>query len=128
MSDSIEESIKYWQNEDVIDPDFDVLRKTLKYVMGFGETFDVNFREMTFGGRHTGLLFITGLTKDTILTEILKRLSYVPEDEMSSDALEKYFEFYIPHIQVSKVTKLSEAFIQAMSGMSVFLWKAKQQR
>ncbi|MFD2702490.1 spore germination protein [Paenibacillus shunpengii] len=120
MSDSIEESIKYWQNEDVIDPDFDVLRKTLKYVMGFGETFDVNFREMTFGGRHTGLLFITGLTKDTILTEILKRLSYVPEDELSSDALEKYFEFYIPHIQVSKVTKLSEAFIQAMSGMSVF--------
>lgn len=125
-SDSIEESVVYWQGKDTVLPEFDKLKETFKYVMGLGESFDINFREMTFGGKHTGLLFVTGLTKDVVLTEILERLSYVSSRGMSVDAAEDFFEYYIPHIQVTKYTELSKIFIQVMSGMSAFFIEGEE--
>ncbi len=126
MSDSIEESIVYWQGKDVVVPEFEKLKQTFKYVMGLGESFDVNFREMTFGGRHTGLLFVTGLTKDTALTEIFERLSYINPREMNADAAQDFFEYYIPHIQVNKYTELSKIILQVMSGMSAFFIEGEE--
>lgn len=126
MSDSIEESIVYWQGNDAVLPDFDKLKETFKYVMGLGESFDVNFREMTFGGKHTGLLFVTGLTKDSALTEIFERLSYINPKAMTADAAEDFFEYYIPHIQVTKYTKLSKVMLQVMSGMSAFFIEGEE--
>lgn len=72
MSDSIEESVQYWQENDDISPRMSENRYTLQQVLGLGESFDVNMREMVLGGKHVGLLMITGFAKDEILLEVLK--------------------------------------------------------
>lgn len=117
-SANVEESVIYWQGQDDISRSLKQNKETLTKVLGLGETFDVVFREMTFGGTPTGILFINGFAKDNILTEILKRLSYLTPEQVSSHALHSYFEYYIPHIQVTKENKLSSVINSVMTGMS----------
>ncbi|WP_235193873.1 spore germination protein [Paenibacillus sp. FSL R5-192] len=118
MSDSIEESVQYWQENDDISPRMSENRYTLQQVLGLGESFDVNMREMVLGGKHVGLLMITGFAKDEILLEVLKRLTYLTPDDVSGHALKSYFECYIPHIQVEKVEKMSAVINKVLTGMS----------
>lgn len=46
---------------------------------------------MTFGNRRTSLFFINGFVKDTVLTEVLKRLTFLHPDQISPDALHSFF-------------------------------------
>lgn len=118
QSRNVEESVVYWQKSDRISKDLSTTRKTLVKVIGLDESFDVNFREMTYGGRKTGMFFITGFAKDNIMQEIIKRLTYLTPESLSGEALEDFFEFYIPHIQVTKSKKMSEVINKVMTGMS----------
>lgn len=118
QSRNVEESVVYWQKSDRISKDLSTTRKTLVKVIGLDESFDVNFREMTYGGQKTGLFFITGFAKDNIMQEIIKRLTYLTPESLSGDALEDFFEYYIPHIQVTKAKKMSEVINKVMTGMS----------
>ncbi|MGC5773367.1 spore germination protein [Paenibacillus pabuli] len=118
MSDSIEESVKYWQENDDISPSMSENKYTLQQVLGLGESFDVNMREMVLGGKHVGLLLLTGFAKDEILLEVLKRLTYLTSDQVSGHALKSYFECYIPHIQVERVEKMSAVINKVLTGMS----------
>ncbi|WP_433946387.1 spore germination protein [Paenibacillus sp. SN-8-1] len=117
-SNNVEESVVYWQKSDRISKNLDTTRKTLVKVIGLDESFDVNFREMTYGGRKTGLFFITGFAKDNIMQEIIKRLTYLTPESLSGNALEDFFSYYIPHIQVTKMKKMSEVINIVMTGMS----------
>ncbi|WP_084463072.1 spore germination protein [Paenibacillus forsythiae] len=119
LSNSVKESILYWHGDDRIPETIDQTKEVLTEVMGLGTTFDVVFREMHLGGRKTGLLLISGFAKDVILDEILKRLTYLTPCDMSSDAMASFMNEYIPHIQVVKDDRMSEAINQAMAGMSV---------
>ncbi|OAB32666.1 stage V sporulation protein AF [Paenibacillus macquariensis subsp. defensor] len=120
MSDSIEESIIYWQDNDEFSGDLKQLIKVLNEVVGLGSSFDVVFREMNFGGIETGILFINGFTDSHIMTEILIRLTFIDQGEVSSEAMKSFFDKYIPHIQVEKVTALSEVINKVLTGMSAF--------
>lgn len=117
MSDSIEESVQYWQQNDDISPRMSENKNTLKQVLGLGESFDVDMREMVLGGKHVGLL-LTGFAKDEILLEVLKRLTYLSPDQISEHALKSYFECYIPHIQVERVERMSAVINKVLTGMS----------
>jgi stage V sporulation protein AF len=119
-SDNVEESVRYWQVEDDISPSMKENRNTLKTVLGLDETFDVVFREMTLGGRHTGYLFLNSFAKDLIMVEVLKRLTYLTPEDLSTDGLQSYFEHYIPHIQVEKTDKMSVVINKVLTGMSAF--------
>ncbi len=119
LSNSVKESIIYWHGEDKIPETLDQTKEVLTEVMGLGASFDVVFREMFLGGRKTGLLLISGFAKDVVLDEILKRLTYLTPNDMSSDALAAFMHEYIPHIQVEKAEELSVAINQALAGMSV---------
>jgi stage V sporulation protein AF len=123
MSDTIEESIIYWQGNDEISGDLKQVEKVLKEVMGLGSSFDVVFREMNFGGVETGILFISGFTNSDIMTEILMRLTFVEQTEVCSDVMKTFFDKYIPHIQVEKITKLSQVINKVLSGMSAFFFE-----
>ncbi|EHS56624.1 spore germination protein [Paenibacillus sp. Aloe-11] len=125
-SDNVEESIRYWQIEDDISPKMKDNRETLKMVLGLGETFDVVFREMTTGGRHIGYLFLNTFAKDQIMVEVLKRLTYLTPDDLSSDGLQAYFEYYIPHIQVEKTDKMSVVINKVLAGYSAFLMEGER--
>lgn len=117
-SDTVEESVVYWQQSNSISEDLDTTRKTLEEVVGLGKSFDVDFREMAFGDVRTGLFFVSGFAKEDILQEILKRLTYLSPDNITSDALHAFFDLYIPHFQVKKIDKLSDVITMVLSGMS----------
>ncbi|MCE3201999.1 spore germination protein [Paenibacillus sonchi] len=119
-SDSLEESIIYWQGSDNILTSLEDTKKTLVEVMGLNSSFDVVFREMTFGGQRAALLCISGFAKDIIIDEILKRLTYLTPENISADVLASFMGEYIPHIQVEKGDVLSESITKVLSGMSVF--------
>ncbi|WP_431523678.1 spore germination protein [Paenibacillus pabuli] len=118
MSDSVEESVQYWQDSDDISSRMSENKYTLKQVLGLGESFDVNMREMVMGGKNVGLLMLTGFAKDGILLEVLKRLTYLTPDQVSGHALKAYFDCYIPHIQVERVDKMSAVINKVLTGMS----------
>lgn len=126
-SDSLEQSIIYWQGNDKIPERLEDTKKTLTEVLGLGSSFDIVFREMTFGGRKAALLCISGFAKDTIIDEILKRLTYLTPDEVSTGALSSFMTEYIPHIQVEKGELLSESINKVLSGMSVFFIEGEDQ-
>ncbi|WP_379129836.1 spore germination protein [Paenibacillus sp. sgz500958] len=117
-SDSLEQSIIYWQGNDKIPVTLERTKDTLTEVMGLGSSFDVVFREMSFGGRRVALLCISGFAKDTIIDEILKRLTYLTPENLSTDVLTTFMSEYIPHIQVEKGDLLSETVNKVLSGMS----------
>lgn len=118
MSDSVEESVHYWQENDEISPRMSDNKNTMKQILGLGESFDVDLREMVLGGKHVGILLLTGFAKDEILLEVLKRLTYLTPDQVSEHALKSYFECYIPHIQVEKVDSMSAVIKKVLMGMS----------
>ncbi|KOR88689.1 spore germination protein [Paenibacillus solani] len=117
-SDSTEESVLYWQQNDHIPAKLSALKETLKEVIGLGVSFDVVFREMNFAGRNAGLLFLNGFTNDDILTEILTRLTYLkPEDVSNQQVLTEMMTKYIPHVQVERDTRLSKIINEVLSGL-----------
>lgn len=76
---------------------------------GYQDSFDVQVRQMTFAGKRFGLLFLSTFTKDTAVTEIIKRLSFVdPSSEMDQDALEAIFKFYLPAVQVQRTRSVKK--------------------
>ncbi|KJD44957.1 spore germination protein [Paenibacillus terrae] len=125
-SDNVEESVRYWQGKDDISPRMKDNRETLKAVIGLGETFDVVFREMTLGGRHIGYLFLNTFAKDQVMVEVLKRLTYLTPDDLSTDGLQSYFENYIPHIQVEKSEKMSVVINKVLTGYSAFFMEGER--
>lgn len=125
-SDSLKESVIYWQTSDKISPSLHTTKLTLEQVIGLEEGFDVVFREMTFGGRKTALFFINGFAKDDILQEILKRLTYLTPDDLDSGALHAFFNLYIPHVQVEKSNSLSQTVNNVLVGMSVLFIEGEQ--
>lgn len=127
QSDSLEQSITYWQGDDKISPELEKNKKTLIEVLGLGSSFDVVFREMSFGGRRAALLCISGFAKDTIIDEILKRLTYLTPDNVSTDVFASFMSEYIPHVQVEKGELLSESINKVLSGMSVFFIEGETQ-
>lgn len=127
LSNSVEGSIEYWHGEDRVPDSLEQTKEVLTEVMGLGASFDIVFREMTFGGTKAALLFISGFAKDVILDEILKRLTYLTPDDLSSDAFAAFMQKYIPHIQVEKSEKLSDAMIKTMAGMSALFVEGEAQ-
>ncbi|ASA26400.1 spore germination protein [Paenibacillus donghaensis] len=127
MSDSLEESVVYWQGHDNIPLTLKQTKDTLTEVMGLGSSFDVVFREMSFGGQKAALLCISGFAKDTIIDEILKRLTYLTPENLSTDVLSQFMSEYIPHIQVEQGQLLSETVNKVLTGMSVFFIEGEEQ-
>lgn len=118
-SDSLEESIVYWQGHNKVPDSLEGIKDTLTEVIGLGSSFDIVFREMTFGGRRAALFCVSGFAKDTVMDDILRRLTYLTPDNVSTDAFASFMNEYIPHIQVEKGTSFSESINKVLSGMSV---------
>lgn len=118
-SDSVQESVIYWQQSDNISKDLSTTKKTLEQVVGLGESFDVDFREMTLAGKKVAIFMITSFLKDEIVLEVVKRLTYLTPESVSGGALKAFIDEYIPHVQVETVDKLSACIIKALSGLSV---------
>ncbi|WP_373457801.1 spore germination protein [Paenibacillus wynnii] len=127
QSDSLKESIMYWQGNDEIPTTLDGTKKILTEVMGLGASFDIAFREMSFGGQEAALVCITGFTNDAILDQILKRLTYLTPLDVTTDVLASFIGEYIPHLQVEKGKLLSESVNKILKGMSAIFVEGESQ-
>lgn len=93
----------------------DVIAK-LEDDVGYKTSFDIVVREMTFGNRRTAFYFMNGFAKDTILTEVLKRLTFLDADSLSADALRSFFNIYVPAIQVVAEQDWDNVMTNVLSG------------
>lgn len=117
--ETMSEEEQRWKTEDHIPKKFDELKRVLEERIGLNTSFDILLREMVFGTKHTGLLYFNGFAKDEVLTEILKRLSYLKREDVVPDTLKSFLEKYIPHIQVEETDTMSKAIDMLMIGASV---------
>ncbi|GMK37922.1 hypothetical protein PCCS19_09760 [Paenibacillus sp. CCS19] len=87
---------------------------------GFHTSFDIVVREMTFGEKRTALFFYNGLVKDTLLTDVLTRLTYLQTETLSTNALHDFLHYYVPAVQVKAVDEWDDMLLEVMSGASAF--------
>lgn len=93
----------------------DVLTR-LENEIGYKTSFDVVVREMTFGEHRTVMLCLNGLVKDTLLTEVLKRLTFLQPEDLSAHALHSFLDLYVPAAQVSKVDDWNKMLSGVLAG------------
>ncbi|GAB7053475.1 MULTISPECIES: spore germination protein [unclassified Paenibacillus] len=124
-----------------ISKDFGRLKRQLEEQVGLNKSFDVVFREMVFGGQNTGIFYYNGFAKDTVLTDILVRLSYADQRHQDdghtagqgdqgkeqSDVIALFEQALIPHIQVTKTKKLKEAIDHAAIGGTAFFFEGYEE-
>ncbi len=94
------------------------VKDTLHARVGLGISFDALMREMSYGGKSTGLFYLNGFVKDHVLTIIMSRLSQLKEQELSANALDLLFHCYVPHVQVEKVSTMTEIIDKVLAGGS----------
>ncbi|MBP1155188.1 MULTISPECIES: spore germination protein [unclassified Paenibacillus] len=124
-----------------ISEDFKRLKRQLEEQVGLNKSFDVVFREMMFGGQNTGIFYYNGFAKDTVLTDILVRLSYADQtyrggrheagnrdqDRDNLDVISLFDQALIPHIQVIKTNSLKEAIDNVAMGGTAFFFEGQKE-
>ncbi|RED61588.1 stage V sporulation protein AF [Cohnella lupini] len=96
-------------------------KELLKETIGFEKSFEVQVREMTFGGKRAAFLFLSVFAKDASLTEIIKRLTYLePESSMDHDAMHTFLECYMPAVQIKKTTSFPQMIDEVLMGNTAF--------
>jgi len=98
----------------------------LEVEIGYKKSFDVSVREMTIGRTRIALLCMSGLVKDAIMLEVLKRLSYLEAREVGPDALKSFFTYYVPAAQVRKEEDWDLTLAAAMGGECVLYVEHEQ--
>ncbi|WP_084134582.1 spore germination protein [Paenibacillus harenae] len=104
------------EGDESIPCDLDAVLSRLENEIGYKTSFDVVVREMTFGERRTAMLCMNGLVKDIILTEVLKRLTFLHQDDLSSHALHAFLDMYVPAAQVEKEDNWNKMLSGVLSG------------
>jgi stage V sporulation protein AF len=94
----------------------DEARRILKRKAGLDESFDLIMREMVFGSKRTGILYLNGFAKDEVLTDIIERLTYAGEQSVEPDTFKVFYRNLLPHIQVDKVDKLDDLIGKVLAG------------
>lgn len=96
------------KNEDSIFTRIDEVKRTLEEKVGLHQSFDLVFREMVFGTKRTAFFYLNGFAKDTVLTDIIMRLTYLHKDQIVPNTLRNFLEQYIAHIQVEQMDDLDK--------------------
>ncbi|MFC4599134.1 spore germination protein [Cohnella hongkongensis] len=100
-----------------IPDDLERWKELLTAAIGLDKSFEVQVREMTFGGRKAAMLFLSVFAKDASLTEIIKRLTYLdPDSLIDSDALQSFLECYVPAVQIKKTTSFPQMIDEVLIG------------
>lgn len=110
------------KNEDSIFVWIDEVKRTLEEKVGLHQSFDLVFREMVFGGKRTAFFYVNGFAKDTVLTDIIMRLTYLQREQVVPHALKSFLEQYISHIQVAPqddMNKLVESVLVGATALFI---------
>lgn len=96
------------------------VERALEEKTGLNVSFDLVFRVMEFGTKKTAFFFANGFAKDTVLTDIIMRLSHLQREQVVPDTLTSFLQKYVSHIQVEPVEQFDKAVNFALSGSTVF--------
>jgi stage V sporulation protein AF len=110
---------KHQEEVEPIPTSIDLYLKKLEEA-GYRTSFDIVVREMTLGEKRIALFFMNGLVKDTVLTDVLTRLTYLHPDTISTNALHDFLHLYVPAVQVKPVDEWDDMLLEVMSGASAF--------
>jgi len=97
---------------DDLDENLERLRETL----GIGESFNVTQRDLIIGGRKAALVFIDGLAKDEVMTDVLRHLLLAERPDLSPVAVEAVFKKLLPYIEVRRSETFDEIVTAILSG------------
>lgn len=117
---------------DSIDPNeqipkhFKQLTNMLKDRIGYNVSYDIGFREMEFAGARTGILFLNGMINELLLSEIMERLTVVPELSEEQPAVETFEKALIPHTQVNHFRTMTEVVGAVMTGKVALFVEGEQ--
>ncbi|GAB2574224.1 spore germination protein [Gracilibacillus alcaliphilus] len=87
--------------------------------LGIGLSFDVDFRELIILKKKVQLYFVTGLVDGDALTEIIKKLVSINDDENAKSDIFQELNNRIVHEQVKSVKTMDEAVDQLLSGLAI---------
>jgi len=94
----------------------EINKEFLNDTMGVGKTFDVGMHELTVGGTRVLLYYINGFADNNIVTQILRDLNDLKEQDMQSNVFEHLFHKFIPFFQLAKVTTTDEFMDKLLVG------------
>ncbi|WP_127585964.1 spore germination protein [Paenibacillus koleovorans] len=104
------------KEEKSISPSLEVVMRALEEKVGLHRSFDIVFREMEFGTKRVAFFYVNGFAKDTVLTDVITRLTYVDEEELQPDPLKSFLERFVPHIQVESMHELDKVIEFVLMG------------
>lgn len=96
------------------------IERALEEKAGLHTSFDLVFRKMEFGGKRTAFFFANGFAKDTVLTDMIARLTFLDREQLAPHALASFMNQYVSHIQVTPVEEFDKAVHFALVGATVF--------
>lgn len=126
-SDEGSESCDAKDGKERISRNLDENRERLVELMGYEESFDVLFREMTYGENRAAFLHLNAFTNDEILTEIITRLTYLGNDgygaegALKPESMQVFLERYIPLVSVTPETNMLKVVDAVLAGNTAFL-------
>src|SRR5690625_1551114 len=89
--------------------------------LGEGVSFDVLIREIKVGGKDAALVFLDGLAKDHVTTDIIRAMIQVDRAEIQPNTIDKMLGSVIPFMEISVVETLDETIDQVLSGQIAVL-------
>ncbi|QAY68400.1 spore germination protein [Paenibacillus protaetiae] len=99
-----------------IPQDLDEVLERLKNEVGYGTSFDIVVREMSFGDKRVAFFFMNGLANSLLLSNLINRLTFLNPDHLSGDAFKMFFNEYLPSSQAVKQEDWNKILTSVLSG------------
>src|SRR5690625_2800015 len=91
----------------------------MKQTLGANISFDIDFREIVILETKLQIYYVNGLVDDAAITQLLKKLISINDDEVESDDVWEIVKNRFVNQQVEVVPTLDEAVDQLLSGLIV---------
>lgn len=104
-----------------ISKDLETNVKYLQDLLGFGESFDIVFREYKVGPKRAASFSINAMTNDVLVSNILEDITLYKQEELGINTLTKVFYSRTPHLQAKLLDNFSDAITSLLSGEMLFL-------
>ena len=110
-----------------LSPRFEENIAYLKEELSVGESFDIIYRALEYGGVKMGLFFVDGFAKDDVMVQIMHHLDAYASDQLLPNTLEQLMRRFIPYIEVSTTDDLEKVIAQVLSGQAALVVEGEQE-
>lgn len=108
------------KEETLISPNPTQNENFFKNHVGLNTSFDLGVRKLFVMNQQVHMYYVNGLCDTHFITQILKQLTEVNDNEVESGKLKEIVENRIVNQQVQKIKTIDEAVDQVLSGLVVF--------